>query len=163
MLFYAVCNVEFGIFFFFNYCDYITILQVRAGIYRQFSMTSSEFVTSLTNIYIHPDYSEKTNLNDIAIAKVQKPFPFNSFIAKTCLPKDYSDDLKVPKSDETCYTMGWGKTGQDSWEISDTLQEVQVPIWENCPKDEKFVVCGGFKSGQNDTCQGKTHVKSMLN
>ena len=121
-------------------------------------MTPSEFVTSISNVYIHPDYDVNTNLNDIAVAKVERSFPVNSFITKTCMPSDYSEDPHVPKADEKCFTVGWGRTNEQSVEISDTLQEVEVPIWSDCPKNDSLVVCGGFKEGEHDTCQGNSKI-----
>ena len=128
-------------------------------------MTSSEFVTSLSSIYINPNYDVKTNLYDIAIARVKDSFPTNSFISHSCLPKDFSEDLAVPMAGEKCSTIGWGRTDVASFEISDTLQEVPVPVWNvtECPKDESLVVCGGFKEGERDTCQGEIYFSNIFN
>ena len=102
-------------------------------------MTPSIFVTTLRSIYIHPDYSPKTNLHDIALARVSDSFPTNSFISYSCMPEDFSEDQTVPLAGEKCATVGWGRTHEMSFEISDTLQEVPVPIWTtaDCPKDSR--------------------------
>ena len=64
------------------------IFQVYGGVYRQRSLSISQTVRTLSEIYIHPHYEASSFNNDIALAKLDRPFPLDSFTTKACLPKD---------------------------------------------------------------------------
>ena len=55
--------------------------------------------------------------------------------------------------------VGWGITDAETTpvEVADTLQEVEVPILNNCTKrysNASMYICGGFAEGGKDSCQG---------
>ena len=54
--------------------------------YRQKSNSDTDTIRSLTDIFIHPKYDPDTLNYDIALAKVDKDFPKDSFTARICLP-----------------------------------------------------------------------------
>ena len=56
--------------------------------------------------------------------------------------------------------VGWGITDAETTpvEVADTLQEVEVPILNNCTKrysNASMYICGGFAEGGKDSCQGE--------
>ena len=62
--------------------------------------------------------------------------------------------------------VGWGITDAETTpvEVADTLQEVEVPILNNCTKrysNASMYICGGFAEGGKDSCQG-TYICCIL-
>ena len=62
--------------------------------------------------------------------------------------------------------VGWGITDAETTpvEVADTLQEVEVPILNNCTKrysNASMYICGGFAEGGKDSCQGMYIVYFM--
>jgi hypothetical protein len=97
----------------------------------------SQTVRKLTQIYIHPEYIADTFDNDIALAKVDQSFPMNSFTSQICLPEVVSKaTLTLPNKGDKCKAVGWGKLRQSIGPVADTLQEVEVPILEECKNNE---------------------------
>ena len=131
---------------------------MRGGVYRQRSDASTETVRKLEKIFIHPDYDDSEILHDIALAKLDRPFNIDSFTATVCLPETENVIETTPQSGDWCYAVGWGLLDDGAnRDVADTLQEVQVPILENCDKkkaNESMYICGGFEEGGHDTCQG---------
>ena len=131
-------------------------LQVYGGVYRQKSLGQSHAARKLIEIHVHPGYEAASFDNDIAIAKVDRPFPSNSFTSTVCLPKEViPNDETLPKVGEKCFAIGWGKIRESVGPVADTLQEVEVPIQEKC-KNNEIQICGGFEAGGKDACEGKT-------
>ena len=65
----------------------------------------------------------------------------------------------IPKPGDKCLAVGWGITDAETTpvEVADTLQEVEVPILNNCTKrfsNASMYICGGFAEGGKDSCQG---------
>ena len=78
----------------------------------------------------------------------------NSFTSQICLPEVVSKDtVTLPNTEDTCMAVGWGKLRQSIGPVADTLQEVEVPILENC-KNNEIQICGGFDEGGKDACEG---------
>ena len=58
-----------------------------------------------------------------------------------------------------CTPVGWGKLAENETGTSDSLQKVELRIWENCTINNQTVdlmenICAGEKEGGKDTCQG---------
>ena len=88
------------------------------------------------------------------MAKVDQSFPMNSFTSQICLPEIVSKDtLTLPNKGDKCKAVGWGKLRQSIGPVADTLQEVEVPILEEC-KNNEIQICGGFDEGGKDACEG---------
>ena len=65
----------------------------------------------------------------------------------------------IPMPGDECLAVGWGITDAETTpvEVADTLQEVEVPILNNCTKrysNASMYICGGFAEGGKDSCQG---------
>ena len=121
-----------------------------------------ETVRRLERIFIYPEYDDSQILHDIALAKVDRPFPMDTFTASVCLPS-FQDVMNpgleaVPKAGDNCLAVGWGLLDDGAnRDVADTLQEVQVPILDKCEKSNSngsMYICGGFAQGGKDTCQG---------
>jgi len=156
--------------------------QVIAGLHRRFSRSAIEQVRVVERIRIHSDYNSTWYMNDIALAKMDRPFDFNYAVSPICLPdtevcsngfsvggdednnnfggfnfgsKD-SVDVMAPAPGARCVATGWGKTEEGGLE-SDELREVVIPVLSECKKswnDIQNQICGGYKEGGKDSCQG---------
>ncbi|XP_039431994.2 trypsin-like isoform X2 [Culex pipiens pallens] len=94
--------------------------------------------------------------NDVALIRLAEPVPLGPDVIPVCLPTG-TDSYQGQKATVT----GWGTT--ESGELSDTLQQLTVPILSNqeCKRAGYFrfqitnrMLCAGFLEGGKDSCQG---------
>nr|XP_018896577.1 PREDICTED: trypsin-1-like [Bemisia tabaci] len=102
-------------------------------------------------------YSPSTYNHDIALLRLDEEVQWNELLRPVCLPRP---GLSYTGHDGI--VTGWGVTKQGG-QVSDTLQEVKVPIMSNseCKKTkygEKRItnnmLCAGYPKGEKDSCQG---------
>ncbi|KAJ8681912.1 hypothetical protein QAD02_017704 [Eretmocerus hayati] len=131
-------------------------IKVRLGEYdlqRPNETRSLDF--NVSDFRIHKRYTMSTYANDIAILKLRKPTPFNTYIWPICLPPANANyELK------DAVIIGWGATsygGANSY----VLKEVTVPVWQHDVCKSKFTteitpkqICAGAYEGNGDACQG---------
>ncbi|KAA0720643.1 Polyserase-2 [Triplophysa tibetana] len=105
-------------------------------------------------IFSHENYIQKTNENDVALLKLQKPLMFNECVRPVAI---WNGD--VP-SEETCAVTGWGAI-RENGPRAFKLQEVNVTVFnpETCRqlfggKMHAFMMCAGADAGGMDACQG---------
>ncbi|GCC19492.1 hypothetical protein chiPu_0021081, partial [Chiloscyllium punctatum] len=72
----------------------------------------------------HPAYNNKTEQNNLALLKLDRPAKLNKFVKVLSLPKSTKDI----KSGTKCKILGWGQTSVDNDDSSDTLKEIIVTI-----------------------------------
>jgi len=122
----------------------------------------------VTGVLIHPDFNEKSLINDVAVLIVGEEFEYNERVGPVCLP-DPGDHVE-PATE--CLASGHGKSedGQFGF-FSNKLKKVTLPIWssEECQKTlnnkyfqpnhsiswrthESFLCAGGEE--MQDTCEG---------
>uniref|UniRef100_A0A3B5M4M6 Peptidase S1 domain-containing protein n=1 Tax=Xiphophorus couchianus TaxID=32473 RepID=A0A3B5M4M6_9TELE len=119
------------------------------------SLTSSANVVSRSaaQIIVHPDYNSNTNDNDVALVQLFSAVTFTNYVRPVCLAADGS----VFPSGLDCWVTGWGTL---SYDISQTLQEVDVPIVSNSQCSASYstltnnMLCAGLTNGGKDSCQG---------
>lgn len=131
-------------------------IRVRLGEY-DFSKTDETRALdfSVSEIRVHRDFDPVTYENDIAIIKIHRPTPFNSYIWPICLPPiDQTFENKIG------IVTGWG-TQYYGGPASTVLMEVAVPIWpqEKCTRSftqriTGTTMCAGAYEGGRDACQG---------
>ncbi|XP_053208920.1 proclotting enzyme-like [Panonychus citri] len=92
------------------------VSNVFLGKVKAFSEYSQ--ISSVSEIWVDPNYNRKDLSNDFAILTLSKPVKFTQQISPVCLPKSESGLSKLTVS-------GWGTTSANS-ESSDTLLEVDV-------------------------------------
>uniref|UniRef100_A0A3B5LUW3 Peptidase S1 domain-containing protein n=1 Tax=Xiphophorus couchianus TaxID=32473 RepID=A0A3B5LUW3_9TELE len=125
------------------------------------SLTSSANVVSRSaaQIIVHPDYNSNTNDNDVALVQLFSAVTFTNYVRPVCLAADGS----VFPSGLDCWVTGWGTLsygGVVYYDISQTLQEVDVPIVSNSQCSASYstltnnMLCAGLTNGGKDSCQG---------
>lgn len=108
-------------------------------------------------IIIHPDYSELTLDNDIALLLLGLPV---SVITPMKLPGQVFDN-PVAKEGIDSVVLGWGNTDTNSPTFPDDLMMASIPIISNTACNSAypgwisdFHVCAGLPEGSKDSCQG---------
>ncbi|XP_055708950.1 uncharacterized protein LOC129805183 [Phlebotomus papatasi] len=111
----------------------------------------------------HPEYTVKSDYNDIALFKLQKSATFNRYVRPICL----SDKRNIREM--KAIATGWGLT-EYLGQKSNTLRKVTLElfsqsecyrIYEFPPSnklsrgiDENSQICAGSYSEEKDTCEG---------
>lgn len=112
----------------------------------------------VTRVLVHPNYSTRNFDSDIALIRFNEPVPLGTDMHPVCLPT-----LTESYAGQTAVVTGWGALSEGG-PISDTLQEVEVPILsqQECRNSnygtEKItdnMICAGYvEQGGKDSCQG---------
>ncbi|XP_037545123.1 trypsin-2-like [Nematolebias whitei] len=132
-------------------------VNVYLGKERMQGLNPNQVVRTVSQIIKHPNYNVNTFDNDLALVKLSSTVTFTNYIMPVCLAAKGSD---FPKGLD-CWVVGFGTT---SSVISNTLQEVDIPIVSNsdCSKAYKptgititsNMICAGLTKGGKDSCQG---------
>uniref|UniRef100_A0A8C4S735 Peptidase S1 domain-containing protein n=1 Tax=Erpetoichthys calabaricus TaxID=27687 RepID=A0A8C4S735_ERPCA len=130
---------------------------------RFYLYQSSKFqqTRSVSKFFVYPGYQSAEQGKDVTLVQLSSPVTFTDYILPICLPSpnvSFSEGLM-------CWVTGWGTTTENG-NVSQTLQEVEVPIVSrttcssmyvtggvggNLPSD---VFCAGYPAGKKDSCQG---------
>ncbi|ELS57639.1 S1 family peptidase [Streptomyces viridochromogenes] len=112
-------------------------------------------VSRVSDIWIHPDYTDVTQGNDIAVLTLSASMPYT--------PASYVDpsDTGVYATGTTARIVGWGTTSSGG-SSSNQLRTATVPVVSNSSCASSYgsnfiasdMVCAGLTSGGVDTCQG---------
>ncbi|XP_003693467.2 trypsin-1-like, partial [Apis florea] len=116
----------------------------------------------------HSGYSTYNYNNDIALIKLKDAVRFEGKTRPVCLPERAKTFAGLNGT-----VTGWGATAE-SGAISQTLQEVTVPILSNADcRATKYpsqritdnMLCAGYQEGSKDSCQGDSggplHIVNM--
>ena len=101
-----------------------------------------------SRVILHPNFNLRTMDSDIAMVELERGVVYSDKILPVCLPWRSSRDFVV---------TGWGTTSENG-NIATKLQEIEVPIIENCEiyysSITENMLCAGYLSGGKNTCQG---------
>ncbi|XP_053305207.1 acrosin-like [Spea bombifrons] len=116
-------------------------------------------IRTIKELIVHEKYNPKSQSNDIALLRLNKPIAFNEYIQPACLP---AKQAILSKMDD-CYVAGWGVVREGAEESPDVLQEAPVnliptercnrPTWYN-GRVRGNNLCAGYEQGGIDSCQG---------
>ncbi|WP_369173533.1 trypsin-like serine protease [Streptomyces sp. R28] len=112
-------------------------------------------VSRVSNIWVHPDYTDATDGNDVAVLTLSTSMPY------TTASYVDSSDTGVYAAGTTARILGWGTTSSNG-SSSNQLRTATVPIVANSSCASSYssdfiasdMVCAGYTSGGTDTCQG---------
>ncbi|MFE0457047.1 S1 family peptidase [Streptomyces sp. NPDC058914] len=112
-------------------------------------------VSRVSRIWIHPDYTDAANGDDVAVLTLSTSMPYTtaSYVS--------SSQTGVYAAGTTARVLGWGTTSSGG-SSSDQLRTATVPIVSNSSCGSSYgsdfvasdMVCAGYTSGGVDTCQG---------
>ncbi|CAC5411812.1 TMPRSS2 [Mytilus coruscus] len=127
---------------------------VATGIHDRSHIYRSQ-VHNVRNVIVHSGYSSRSNHNDIALIKLDKPLDLTDSTTKAaCLPNKHEDFDGL-----VCTVTGWGALHTDG-PGTRLLNEVDVPIMDSsrCKYYLGNVIygsniCAGYNQGGRDACQ----------
>ncbi|XP_076041677.1 trypsin-1-like [Oratosquilla oratoria] len=130
-------------------------LQVVAGEHNRDINEGTEQTAKLAKIIRHEHFSSWTFANDISLLKLETPLEFNEYVQPIDLPAQGQDSMG------DCIVTGWGALFEGG-STTNKLMKVTAPIVtdEECRKShgtslvEDSMICGGYKDGGKDACQG---------
>ena len=122
----------------------------------------------VSGVLLHPDFNQKSLINDVAVLIVEEKFEYTESVGPVCLP----EPGQFVGVNTTCVATGHGKDSEGQFGyFTNKLRKVNLPIWsdEQCEKilNEKyfkqnhsiiwqshpsFLCAGGNES--EDTCEG---------
>ncbi|MEU9477485.1 serine protease [Streptomyces sp. NPDC048191] len=112
-------------------------------------------VGKVSRIWVHPDYTDATNGDDVAVLTLSTSMPYT--------PVSYvsSSRTGVYAAGTTARILGWGTTSENG-SSSNQLRTATVPIVSDSSCKSSYgsdfvqtdMVCAGYTSGGVDTCQG---------
>jgi len=113
--------------------------------------TTGQQTRNVSEIIIHPQYSNNSLNNDYALLRLSSPI--TDFEPIKLVTSDSHDNEPVIST-----TMGWGTTSSGG-SSSAILLEVDVPIDDSCGDYSNSsitnnMVCAGDSNGGEDSCQG---------
>ncbi|MFI9804510.1 S1 family peptidase [Streptomyces sp. NPDC052301] len=112
-------------------------------------------VSKVSRIWVHPDYTDATNGDDVAVLTLATSMPYKpvSFVS--------SSQTGVYAAGTTARILGWGTTSENGGS-SNQLRTATVPVVSDTGCRSSYgsdyvqsdMVCAGYTSGGVDTCQG---------
>ncbi|XP_034936659.1 trypsin-1-like [Chelonus insularis] len=132
-------------------------IRVKVGVHKRNSTSGSQTEYRVQTMMKHSGYSLQNYNNDIALIKIKGIIKFEGSMRPVCLPEKGSSF-----AGKNGIVTGWGAI-EESGSLSNTLQEVVVPILSNAEcratkypskKITDNMICAGFIEGGKDSCQG---------
>ncbi|XP_043507555.1 trypsin-1-like isoform X2 [Frieseomelitta varia] len=134
------------------------LMSIRILEHDRNSTTESETQEfKVEKVIKHSGYSTFNYNNDIALVKLKDAIRFEGKMRPVCLPEQGKTFAGLNGT-----VTGWGAV-QEAGAISQTLQEVTVPILTNAEcRASKYpsrritdnMLCAGYEEGKKDSCQG---------
>ncbi|MEV0170145.1 serine protease [Streptomyces sp. NPDC050803] len=132
-----------------------TTSSVRVVGGRTYRNGTNGTVSRVSNIWIHPSYTDATNGDDVAVLTLSTSMPY------TTAPYVSSSQTGVYAAGTTARIIGWGTTSSGG-SSSNQLRTATVPIVSDSSCAGSYgsdfiasdMVCAGYTSGGVDTCQG---------
>jgi len=119
----------------------------------------------IKRIHLHPDYNNRSLINDFALLVTEKPFQFTKSIGRACLPSPCGESEECGGLEtfdsKSCVAVGHGKEGPGiDFLYSPTTQKANLPLVERnmCEGDlsKYFVDVSGGKI--NDWKLDSSHI-----
>ncbi|XP_076284090.1 trypsin-1-like [Lasioglossum baleicum] len=133
------------------------LMSVRILVHNRNTTEADARTFMVDSVMKHSGYSTYNYNNDIALVRLTESIEFEGKMRPACLPEKEKTFAGVK-----AIVTGWGAI-EESGPISQTLQEVHVPILTNTEcRNTKYpsrritdnMLCAGYKEGAKDSCQG---------
>ncbi|XP_043089716.1 trypsin II-P29-like [Puntigrus tetrazona] len=133
-------------------------IRIYLGRQSQWGSNPNEVLRTARTVVNHPDYSDSTHDNDLALLQLSSSVTFSDYIRPICLAAAGSNFAAGTNS----WVTGWG-TLQSGGSIPNILQEVMIPVVSNSDCDDAYdsikitsnMICAGLlNQGGKDSCQG---------
>ncbi|XP_076659432.1 trypsin-1 [Halictus rubicundus] len=133
------------------------LMSVRILVHNRNTTETDARTFKVDSVMKHSGYSSFNYNNDIALVKLTESIEFEGKMRPVCLPEREKTFAGINAT-----VTGWGAI-EESGPISQTLQEVKVPILTNTEcRNTKYpsrritdnMICAGYKEGAKDSCQG---------
>ncbi|WP_370943359.1 serine protease [Amycolatopsis sp. cg5] len=125
-------------------------LRVVAG--RQDKRVKDGTVSTVSDIWVNPDYTDPGTGNDIALLTTTSRLRYET-AQVTQTARYYTENTMAT-------VLGWGRL-KDNGDRSDVLRSVDVPMISDASckaaygnYDPSTMVCAGYEKGGKDACQG---------
>lgn len=131
------------------------------GAHGKYIKVGTEQDIKVEEIIVHPNYKKpKSESNDIALLKLDKPAKLGKGVGLVCMP-DPGLPLPVDDPNRKCWITGWGRLAFQGASAKNLMQ-VDVPLHSNARCKAKFyrssidesMLCAGLEEGGVDSCQG---------
>ncbi|XP_076016882.1 trypsin-3-like isoform X2 [Genypterus blacodes] len=139
------------------HCKSKSNVEVRLGEHNIWEPEGTEQFIMSAKFIRHPNYSSRTQDNDIMLIKLSRPASLNSFVRPATLPSQCGRDGTM------CLISGWGslRPSNEGCEFPHELQCLNAPLLsdDTCFNAYPFqitenMICAGFLEGGKDSCQG---------
>lgn len=132
-------------------------INVVLGLYDQTNKTGTETFTA-KRIIAHPQFDSGTFDYDYALIELSGDSKMRTIDLNRI-------EIDIPKSGSPymVWTAGWGTTAENSYEVPNILQKVEIPLVskEKCNAADVYnggitdrMMCAGLPQGGKDSCQG---------
>ncbi|KAM3916892.1 transmembrane protease serine 9-like [Leptodactylus fuscus] len=139
---------------------------VYLGTYQLSVPDNHTVISNVSDIIIHPWYTDIGFKGDIALVKLSSPVTYTKYIMPICLP---SASVTFPCGME-CWVTGWGTINSGvNLPYPKTLQKVMTPIIDRTTCDNYYhvnhatssiitiiledMICAGYKDGSKSPCK----------
>ncbi|KAG2463268.1 PROC protein, partial [Polypterus senegalus] len=138
-----------------------TKFMVRLGDYERLRIEHTEETLHVTEIIVHPNYTEKIEDNDIALLRLEHPVPFTKYIIPICLPPQPLAENVLNNEGTNVEVTGWGKQHENAKNQSSALRYIKIRLasHEQCStlmtsKLTENMLCAGTLGEIKDACSG---------
>ncbi|CAG7723575.1 unnamed protein product [Allacma fusca] len=131
-------------------------MEVSVGEFYQNPDSSKSHLSKVLTLTMHPDYQEKTKINDIAVLKLVNNITWSSRAQPACLGEEDNSGSEIING----IVAGWGLTkshGYDN-ESPNELRKVEVPVWTrtDCVSFLKNNLRNYVGGGEEQICAGRS-------
>ncbi|XP_049629090.1 vitamin K-dependent protein C [Suncus etruscus] len=136
-------------------------LTVRLGEYNLRRWENTEVDINIQEIFIHPNYSQKTTDNDIALLYLAQPAPLSQNIVPICLPDKGLSERELTQVGQETVVTGWGFRSETSKNRTSILNFIQIPVASHSEciqvmqnRVTENMLCAGILGDPRDACEG---------
>ena len=137
----------------------VTDFTLYLGVYDITHIDASVQIRQPAHVFVHPDYVDATQDNDLALIQLNSPATINQRVSPITLVTSPEDDA-LAQVGTLATVAGWGSMQENGLEAK-ILQKVAVPIVSNQTCSQSYpeaitdnMLCAGYAEGGKDACQG---------